>query len=230
MFLIPYPLFPYPSINNMLKKLTKLILDTLFPIECVSCGKTGFFICDNCFSKIEINKVETFQNECISAVHVASSYHQKVLQNLIHFFKYQFIESIGNDLSKIIIKYYLQIEIKLENPIIIPVPLHKNRLMERCFNQSEVLAKNFCNYFKYEIQKDIVARKLNTKHQADLKKEDRIKNIHNAFYIQNQEVIKNRNILIIDDVYTTGSTVLEIAKLLRSYGANEICCLVIAKN
>lgn len=213
----------------MLKLFTS-ILNILFPIECVSCGKLGVFICDDCFSKIKINNLEYFENECISQVHIASSYHQKTLQTLIHFFKYQFIRDLGNPLSKILINYYLQIGDKLQNPIILPVPLHKIRQRERCFNQSEVLGNFFAKYFKYELNNNLVLRKINTKHQADLNKKDRLKNIKNAFFIKDTEFIKNKNFIIIDDVYTTGSTVLEMAKLLKQNEANEIWVLVIAKN
>lgn len=213
----------------MFKSLTSL-LNILFPIECVSCGKLGVFICDNCFYKIEVNKPNFFENECISQVHIASSYHQKTLQTLIHFFKYQFIRDLGDPLSKILIDYYSQIENKLENPILVPVPLHKIRQRERCFNQSEILGNFFANHFKYELNNSLLVRKINTKHQADLNKRDRLKNIKKAFFIKDINFVKNKNFIIIDDVYTTGSTVLEISKLLKQYGAKEIWVLVIAKN
>lgn len=208
----------------------KLLLNILFPIECISCGKEGFFICDNCFDIIKINEQGSFQNECISQVHVSASYHQKVLQKLIHFFKYQFIKDLGFSLSKIITIYYDKVENKLKSPIVISVPLHKIRQRERCFNQSEVLGKIFADYFKYEFKNDLILRKVNTRHQADLKREERLKNIGNAFVIKNIDFVKSKNFIIIDDVYTTGSTVLEIAKLLKQYEANEIWVLVIAKN
>ncbi len=213
-----------------MSKLLKLLLNILFPIECISCGKESLFICDDCFDFIKINEQGSFQNECIFQVHVASSYHQKTLQKLIHFFKYQFIKSIAIPLSKILIAYYSRVEEKLENPIVISVPLHKIRQRERCFNQSEVLGKIFADYFKYEFKNDLIFRKINTKHQADLKREERLKNISSAFIIKNIDFVKSKNFIIIDDVYTTGSTVLEIAKLLKKYEANEIWVLVIAKN
>lgn len=214
----------------MLKKILKFILDIIFPIECVGCGKSGSFVCDNCFNKIEINKVEPFKNDLISQVHIASSYHQNTLRQLIHFFKYQYIENIGRTLSKIMISYYEKVPNKLENPIIIPVPLHKIRLRERCFNQAQILGKYFSEHFEYQMNLDLITRKINTKHQADLKKAQRLENIKNAFFISDENFVKNKNFLIIDDVYTTGSTVLEMAKLLKSNGANNIWCLVIAKN
>ncbi|MDD3284798.1 MAG: phosphoribosyltransferase family protein [Patescibacteria group bacterium] len=208
----------------------KKILDILFPIECVGCGFPNFLICDKCFETIQINSANYFSTDYVDEVHVCCSFHNRLLQRVIHLYKYQYIEDLSRYLSLLMISYFLQTTNKILNPIIIPVPLHKKRLIERCFNQSYLIADNFCKRFDYVLKDDLIIRVKNTKQQAKLNKEQRIDNIKNSFCLLNKDFIQNKNFIIIDDIYTTGSTVSEIAKLLKTNGANKIWCIVIGKN
>jgi len=79
-----------------------------------------------------------------------------LLQKIIHLYKYSYIEKLSVPLSKLLVNYYSQIENKLDNPIIIPVPLHQKRLLVRCFNQSELIAQNFCQKFNYQLKSDLI--------------------------------------------------------------------------
>lgn len=220
----------------------KKILNILFPIECLGCGKQNVLFCDKCFKKIKINKVNFFNNEHINQVHVATSFKNNLIQKIIHLYKYQYMEKLSEHLSKLLVNYYSQVNSKLNNPIIIPVPLHKKRFKIRCFNQSLLIAEKFAEHYNYVLNNRLIKRIKHTKQQAKLKKEQRILNIQNAFKIidittSNSPLVKgrergcqNKNFIIIDDIYTTGSTVSEIAKVLKNNGAKEIWCLVIAKN
>lgn len=208
----------------------KKLLNILFPIECIGCGRNDILLCQDCFNSIEINKPKYFSTGYIKQVHVCASFHNKLLQNLIHFYKYNYIRDLSKYLSQLIINYYDQIENKLENPIVIPVPLHKKKLLIRCFNQANLIAIKFSEKFAYTLRNDLIKRIKNTKQQAQLNKGGREENMRNAFQILDKNFIVNKNFIIIDDVYTTGSTVSEIAKLLKNNGAERIWCLVIAKN
>jgi ComF family protein len=210
----------------MLRKL----LNFLFPIECVGCGKNDILLCLDCFNSIKINKAEFFSTKYIDQIHISASFHQPLLQKIIHLYKYSYIEKLSGDLSKLTIDYYSQIENKADNPIIIPVPLHSKRLLVRCFNQSELIAQNLCQEFDYQLKNNLISRVKHTEQQAKLNKKGRVENIRGAFKILDKVFIKNRNFIIIDDLYTTGSTVAGIAKLLKDNGANQVWCLVIAKN
>ena len=145
-------------------------------------------------------------------------------------YKYSYIEKLSNPLSQLVINYYSQIKDKLENPIIIPVPLHQRRLLVRCFNQSNLIAQSFSKQFKYQLKNDLIIRTKHTEQQAKLNKKGRIENIKGAFDILDKAFVKGKNFIIIDDLYTTGSTVAEIAKLLKNNGTQQVWCLVIAKN
>jgi competence protein ComFC len=208
----------------------KKLLNILFPLECLGCGQNDKLLCSECFSSIKINKANFFNTEFIDQVHVSASFHQPLLQKIIHSYKYSYLEKLSEPLSELVIDYYNKVEDKLENPVIIPVPLHSKRLLVRCFNQSELIAQNFCQKFKYQLKNDLIFRVKHTEQQAKLNKGGRIKNIQGAFKILDLEFVKDKNFIIIDDLYTTGSTVGEIAKLLKNNGAQQIWCLVVAKN
>jgi ComF family protein len=208
----------------------KKLLDILFPIECIACGKNDILLCSKCFNSIKINESEFFSTEYIEQVHISASFHQELLQRTIHLYKYNYIEKLAGPLSKLVINYYSQIEDKIDNPIIIPVPLHQKRLLVRCFNQSELIAQNFCQEFKYQLKNDLIARVKHTEQQAKLNKKGRIENIKGAFEILDKSFVKGKNFIIIDDLYTTGSTVAGIAQLLKNNGAKQVWCLVVAKN
>ena len=125
-----------------------------------------------------------------------------------------FVESIKTD-KKIFdkIKTY---------DMIIPVPIHKNRQKERGYNQSELIAKEFENY------KNILIKTKHTKPQSILTGKEREDNIKNV-YIVNENVV-GKNVLLIDDVYTTGATVNECSRVLKLSKAKNIDVLTIAKD
>lgn len=214
----------------MTKSMLKKLLNVLFPIECIGCGKNDVLLCPKCFNSIEINKAEFFSSEFIDQVHVGASFHQPLLQKIIHLYKYSYLEKLSEPLSKLLVNYYSQVEDKMIEPIIIPVPLHQKRLLVRCFNQSELIAQSFCQKFNYQLKNNLIFRVKHTEQQAKLNKKGRIENIKGAFKILDEDFVKNKNFIIIDDLYTTGSTVAGIAKLLKDSGADQVWCLVIAKN
>ena len=116
------------------------------------------------------------------------------------------------------------------NSIIIPTPLHKKRLLERGFNQSYLLATHISSQFNIPITNNILYRKKNIQHQANLNKKQRLKNIQNSFAIKNTKIIKNKSIVLIDDIITTGATLNEQAKLLKQNNARSVWAIVVAKN
>ena len=150
----------------------KKLLNILFPIECLGCGRNDILLCENCFNSIKINKADYFKNEYIDQIHVCASFHNELLQKLIHFYKYNYIQDLSEYLSQLMINYYNQIENKLENPIIIPVPLHQKKLLMRCFNQAQLIAKKFSEQFNYNLKDNLIMRIKNTKQQAQLNKRE----------------------------------------------------------
>ena len=121
-------------------------------------------------------------------------------------------------------------DIWLEKPdMIIAVPLHKLRLIKRKYNQSILLAKHLSIKTKIPINYTSLIRTENTIPQVQLSGRARLNNLKNAFMIKYPEIIKNKKIVLIDDVETTGSTLKECAKILKKAGAINIYALTIAR-
>ena len=112
-----------------------------------------------------------------------------------------------------------------DNPLLIPIPMHKNNLKERGYNQSELIVKQIfeidqCKNFNVSF--DTLVKIRQTPHQSELKnKTDRLKNLKNCFCVKGQ-MVKNRNIILIDDVITTGTTMNEATKVLKNAGAKKV--------
>lgn len=231
-------------------EIRNFILDLLFPIECLGCGKEKTYLCPDCLGSIYLEEKlvcphcfkPSFQGlvcqKCkyksyLDGLFFACSYQNKLIEKAIKAFKYRpFVKSLVEPLSLLLIKklqsslYHLSL---LKDSLIIPIPLHKRKLIQRGFNQAELIAQELRKVFSLNIGNDILKRKRNTKAQADLKGEKRKENIKDAFKISNKEKINGKRIILIDDVATTGATLEEAAKILKLAGAKEVFGFVIAK-
>jgi len=218
----------------MFKKIKEFILDIFFPIECLGCGLSNVWMCENCFQGLPLNKsfFETtdFFPSYLDGFFIASDWESKLLQKAIHSYKYNFIKELANFLARLMIikfNYLLTIYPELKQAIILPVPLHKKRKSWRGFNQAELLAKVLANNFAMQMETDVLKRIKNIKPQVNLKSFEREKNISGAFGVTG--IVKSKMFLLIDDVMTTGSTMNECARVLKSVGAEKIYGLAVAR-
>ena len=221
--------------KTYLNKFSKKILDFIYPPVCGICGKLcNDDICRKCqillLSKIEagiddysLDDTKYFE-EHIYIFNYNGIIREKILQ-------YKFQEKTY--LYKIFLKIILnnkKIYNKFKNyDIIIPVPLHKKRKIERGYNQCEIIAKNISKKSNLFLNTISLQKEINTVAQSTLNRDQRHENIKNAYICRNKELIKNKKILIFDDVYTTGNTVNECSKELKCAGAGKIGILTIAK-
>jgi ComF family protein len=113
--------------------------------------------------------------------------------------------------------------------LIVPVPLHPRRLRQRGFNQSVILAREIVKRCGIAMDFRALRRIVDTESQAGLKKEERRSNIRRAFSIPDPERVRGRRILLVDDVYTTGSTLGECARILLKGGAEAVGALTLAR-
>ncbi len=111
---------------------------------------------------------------------------------------------------------------------IVPVPLHFSKKLKRGFNQSEILAKEISDMSHIEYYPKLLAKARKTQAQSNLHRDERQNNLIGAFTVINKTAVLNKNILIIDDIYTTGSTINEVSKTLFEAGAGEIYSLTLA--
>jgi ComF family protein len=235
-----------------LHKLNIFFLDALFPITCLLCQKKDIWLCDNCVEEFPLLSFqlcpycekEITQNgfacdKCrksqltLDALICATEY-QKI-SKLVHLFKYNFVFSLSLPLGKIITKALLKNNIFLPD-FIVPIPVHKHKLKWRGFNQAELLAqavsKNLTKKVFIPVRTDLVFRQKKTNPQMTIKTyQERLNNIHNAFALAPEvnNIIAGKNILLIDDIATTGATLFECAKILKSAGAKEIYGAIIAR-
>ncbi len=227
-------------------KIKEFILDTIFPKYCVGCGLEGIWLCQKCKSKIihiksptcpyckRLTKIGQVCPRCrkksnLNGVIIAAYYEDGPLKEAIHTFKYDGVFDLKKDLGEILVESLKKRNIKT-NFVVISVPLHKYRLAQRGYNQAELLASLLAKSFNYKIIKNKLKRNKNKAPQITLSKKDRIENVKGIFgWIGDNKEIKNKKIILVDDVFTTGSTLEECARVLRSNGAREVWGLVLAK-
>jgi ComF family protein len=111
---------------------------------------------------------------------------------------------------------------------IIPVPLHKIRMRQREFNQAELLSKEVGREFGKPVLTDILIRTKPTRTQTDLAFEERCRNVENSFSVTKPQLISGTNLLLVDDVLTTGATASEAARCLKNSGADKVLLLTLA--
>ena len=116
-----------------------------------------------------------------------------------------------------------------KNYVIMPVPLHRQRLRERGFNQSLLLARILASDLGNQLDYLSLIRNRYTRAQTGLKKKERRKNVKGAFSVIQPNAIKHKEILLVDDVFTTGSTLNECARTLKESGATTVICLTVAR-
>ena len=210
------------EIIKIIKIALEALLDIIYPYDnkCIICGVEGFLgICSKC--KSEIKRVH--QQEEI----MAYGNYGGVLKKLILNLKYHKSFIAGKVLADLLCQ--IIIEKKLSIDCICYVPISKDSLKKRGFNQCSVLAKNISSILDIPVI-DCLVKVKETKEQKLLGKEERMKNILDAFEIKNKEKLFKKNILLIDDVYTTGATINECKKNIEKCNINKIYLLTIAKS
>lgn len=205
-----------------------VFFNLIFPEKCVICNKIGNILCEHCFSKIKYfpqQKINPPQNIDLMIV---CGYYDGILKTLIRKFKFSKKQSLAPYLVNFIKKcidnksYFSSVD------LITSVPLHKNRLKERGFNQSELIAKQLSNFLNIPYDGNILERVKETSFMYNLSKSERKKNIKGAFSVNRN--LNGLNILIVDDILTTGATFSEIASEIKQNGANSVYALAVAKS
>jgi competence protein ComFC len=229
-----------------LSVLTNKFFDLLFPKICYGCGSVGNYLCDKCLKKIYINWMQRCHvcgKECnLGMVHkdcadysfldglIFITLYDDFIERMILDVKYKFNFSILNDIGRIMGKF-LKFYNLPGNYILTSVPLHKKKKNYRGFNQAEILAVEISKNIGKNYE-ELITRSRYTHTQVGFSKKEREQNLKNAFEINpiKMDKIKScESILIIDDVFTTGSTLNECAKILKNIGVKKVYGFVFAK-
>lgn len=218
------------------------ITDFIIPRFCTSCNtklsSTEKFICGECLSQFHFlsrkNIAEEYQRKFLKTTFI-NDYTSLFIfeegsefQDLVHALKYDKKFKIGTFLGELLGKYKRTEIENWEIDLIIPVPLFHLKKIERGYNQADYIAKGISNYLGIKANTTIAKRIKNTATQTKLNKSERSKNMQNAFKIKKTKQIEGKNIIVVDDVITTGTTILELAKKLKENGAARVYALSVA--
>jgi ComF family protein len=148
------------------------------------------------------------------------------LQDAICAIKYRNVSSLAKPLASLTVR---ALPGELDTDVIVPVPLHPSRLRARGFNQSLLIADRLGRHLRRPVSTTDLIRTIATEPQTSLTRSERIRNLRRAFTVRHAEAFCGRKILLIDDVFTTGTTLNECAKALRSAGAASVSALALAR-
>jgi len=217
------------------------LLDLIFPKTCVGCSKWGSYLCAICASKISYltNQFcpECFRPAIAGRVHpkcqkrygldglVSIAYLSFPVNKLIHNLKYRFTtDLIGEVVTRLTFP-----EVVFDSTwVLTPIPLHKQRQNIRGFNQSELLGKLYSHKLKVGFEPNLLQKSINTKAQVGLKREQRHENVKGVFEAKTS--VKDKKIVVFDDVWTTGATIKNAAQSLKRSGAQEVWGLTLARS
>lgn len=199
------------------------LLDWIYKKKCYFCRRSDECVkmCSKCYDSMEfLSYGKRLAIDGVS-VYVAGVY-EKTLQKLIRGLKYHNQRDLAFYQAKFMWEYWQNITDD-KDFVVVPVPLHKDREYKRHYNHMELVAKEFCTLSGYTLNTKLIKRVKNTKPQYKLTPEERALNLHNAFKVD-KNAYNYGNILIIDDICTTGSTFGEMIKTLRTAGVTDITC------
>ena len=211
-----------------------MLLDLIYPPVCGICDKINKKnLCKKCELKIkkyEINKIEDCRKDKLKYFdyHIKIFRYENIIRDKIIDYKFNEKAYLYKTFEKMILKTKKTYSFLKKYDIILYVTMFKKHKLIRGYNQSELIARKISDTLGITLEKNNLAKVINTKKQSTLTKSEREKNVKNAFKLKNPEKIKDKKIILFDDIYTTGSTVNECSKILKKAGAAEIVILTIA--
>jgi competence protein ComFC len=238
----------------MISKIYDSLLTLFYPQACQICensveNSADGIACRNCWKKTHIfsgneiicakcgayliessTPIETFCRRCdedlYDGARAVGIYENALAASVIHLKREPFI---AKRLRKLFVSAFYNSTFEDAN-LIIPVPLSQKRYLERGFNQASILAEILSKETKISVDEKSLLRKVHTPmHRAAMDRKAREMTVKNVFEVRRTELIKNKTILLVDDVFTSGATVSNCAKVLKMEGANKVYVLTIAR-
>lgn len=218
------------------------ILDLLFPQRCVSCRKIGRYFCNTCQSKIEFISQPICPVCGKAAIDGAThplcqtrygidgmwafSHYKGAVKQAIHQLKFRFVSDLVRQTVDILARNHSGYLPQFD--FLTPVPLHISRERHRGFNQSLLIASELGKVLQIPVKKNILKKIIPSQPQAELSREERLKNVRGAYICGAKETAEGKSVAIIDDVATTRATLFECAKVLKRAGAKSVWGIVLA--
>ena len=238
------------QVPHLLRDMYETAITFLYPAECRVCkeflGATTIpYICDNCWQDIhfveppwcDICGTPNINGLCDACAITPPRYgklrsvafYQTTLQQAIHLFKFEKKKVFARHLIQLINAHIPSDCSIAEYDFILPVPIHKKRQQERGFNQATLLANGTAKAGGVPVLTDTLVRHLHTAAQSSLDREARQQNLIDAFEIRNPDIIRDKRLLVFDDVFTTGATIREIVNKLWTADPAEVDVLTLAR-
>ena len=225
-------------------KLNSIALDLLFPKRCVGCGREGEFICDFCRHSIDrifppicprCGRPQPGGVLCPSCISWQTAIDgirspfcfNGIIREAIHQLKYRNLRALSGQLAGYLRDFLIDYPLTVD--LIVPVPLHPKRLKERGYNQSALLARDLGKFTGLPVAGNSLIRRQHTLPQAKtVSVTERRKNVAGIFHCEDI-IIKNKQVLLIDDVSTSGATMDACARALKDAGADSVWGLALAR-
>ncbi|MEW6427487.1 MAG: ComF family protein [Thermodesulfobacteriota bacterium] len=233
----------------MIRPIIEELIRLFYPVSCLACGSGRQLLCPDCRAGIDLSGMPTCPVCGIPFPHTAGNDHrcaaclrgdhafdlarsavlyQGAARQLLRDFKYR------RDFSALplftrLLRGQLPEWLPAEADIVLPVPLHLKRLRDRGFNQALVLARGLCHARPETIDPFVLVRDRWTVPQTSLHGRERRRNLQNAFQVKHPERVRNKTVLLVDDVMTTGTTANECARVLKKNGAARVLVATLAR-
>lgn len=212
-----------------LHKIYSTLIGIILPDYCLGCSKHDISLCQTCISKIERCERD------VPGVFVCYSYHDPLIRKAIWFLKYKNKRTLTSPLAQLIADFVLE-ELADQNifdgarqTIICAIPQSPKRTRARGYNQAELLAKGVADKTGLIFEPQILIKVKETKRQVEMpNRQARLENIKGVFQAKNKEFVRGKNIILIDDVVTTGATMREARRALKEAGARKVIACALA--
>lgn len=205
------------------------LLNLIYIQPCYFCksSKEGKLLCSECYNKIKFLPPATLFMYKNCNIYSCAIY-EGITKYLIWDIKYKNKKRLVRVQAKIMADYFKSLKLN-KKFLVLPVPIHENRKKERKYNHMDLIGEEFAFYSDLKFNKKFLKRTKDTIKQYNLNRQERINNIKNAFELnQKIRIKKDTPILIIDDITSTGITLIEIIKLLQKNGYTDISALTFA--
>lgn len=223
------------------------LLNLIFPKTCLGCGREGKYLCDTCLEKLKILKpvcpyCEKLSIDGFTHIKCHKVYgldgltsiwdYEGAIKKAILAFKYKYATEVGKELNGRIVDWLIRNKELVPNvQCLVPVPIHWYRENVRGFNQSEEIGREVAEKLGWDFKHDLLIKKKSTNPQAQLTVAERKQNLQGVFSLNPNYSLSTIgcSLILFDDVFTTGSTLKEAAKVLKRAGVIKVWGLTIAR-
>lgn len=217
-----------------MKTIFSQIINLIYPQTCGICEEiANESICKKCKNKLEelaVCNIHNYSHQSFTR-HLYIFEYKAIIREKIIQYKFSNKAYLNEMFVNFMIKNEKICGFLKKYDIMIPVPISKKRKQKRGYNQSQIIAKKLVKDLKnLKLVTNVLQKQKNIVPQSTLSKEERKNNVKDAYKIQNEQIIRNKTIILLDDVFTTGSTVEECSRMLKLAGAKQVDVITIAKD